>query len=48
LNPRPYEAKLEEPKSQEKLKKVIYKKENHKSQQKARKAAKPSKMLKKS
>jgi hypothetical protein len=47
LNPRHHEAQLEELKSQEKLKKVIYKKENHKSQQTARKAAKPSKMARK-
>jgi hypothetical protein len=48
LNPRHHEAQLEDPKSQEKLKKVIYKKKNCKSQQKARKPAKPSKMAKKS
>jgi hypothetical protein len=48
LNPRPHEAQLEDPKSQEKLKKVIKKKENRKSQQKVRKAAKPSKMARKS
>jgi hypothetical protein len=48
LNPRPHEAQLEDPKSQEKLKKVIWKKDNCKSQQKARKAAKASKMARKS
>jgi hypothetical protein len=48
LNPRSHEAQLEDPKSQEKLKKVIYKKENRKSQQMALKAAKPSKMARKS
>jgi hypothetical protein len=48
LNPRPHEAQLEDPKSREKIKKVIQKKENHKSQQTARKVAKPSKMANKS
>jgi hypothetical protein len=42
-NSRPYEAQLEDPKSQEKLKKVMQKVENSKSQQKVQKAAKPSK-----
>jgi hypothetical protein len=46
-NLRPHEAQLEDPKSQEKLKKVILKKENRKNQQRARKAAKPCKMAKK-
>jgi hypothetical protein len=48
LNSRPHEAQLEDPKSQEKLKKAIYERENCKSQQQARKAAKPSKMANKS
>jgi hypothetical protein len=48
LNPRPHEAQLEDPKSQEKLKKVIWKKGNRKSQQKARKMAKLSKIARKS
>jgi hypothetical protein len=47
LNPRPHEAQLEDPKSQEKLKKIIEKKKNRKSQQTTQKAAKPSKMTRK-
>jgi hypothetical protein len=47
LNPRPHEAQLEDPKSQEKLKKIIEKKKNRKSQQTAQKVAKPSKMTRK-
>jgi hypothetical protein len=31
LNPRPHEAQIEDPKSQEKLRKVIEKQENRKS-----------------
>jgi hypothetical protein len=42
-NLRPHEAQLEDQKSQEKLKKVIYKKKNCKSQQKAQKVTKPQK-----
>jgi hypothetical protein len=48
LNPRSHEAQLDDPKSQEKLKKVIYKMENRKSQHEVRKAAKPNKMARKS
>jgi hypothetical protein len=47
LNPRSHEAQIEDPKSQEKLKKVIQKRKNRKSHQGARKAVKPSKMTKK-